>query len=207
MNARGLALVELLVASAIAGILMVALVGHVRAARNAQLAGETAHDTAAALQLATELLREELNRAGSGPWPLPMADEVGQLAPSESPEQFLSRGLRVASATGGHALTLVYIDDGLTTQTVARHLTFEAGQDGQGEPQLYRRSGTSPRQPWVAGIERMEVAGFLDAEGESVGLHQAAGRRVRALWLELHANGEQRNALLELPHLPQVTGP
>jgi hypothetical protein len=179
----------------------------VRAARNAQLAGETAHDTAAALQLAAELLREELNRAGSGPWPPPTAEEVGQLAASETPEQFLARGLRVVPVLDGHALTLVYIDDSLATQTVARHLTFEAGQDGQGQPQLYRRSGTSPRQPWVAGIERMEVVGLLDAEGESVGLSQAAGRRVRALWLELHANGEQRNVLLELPHLPEVTGP
>lgn len=207
MNRVGVTLVELLVAVAIAGLLLLALAGYMRASRNAQLAGEVGHEATLSLRLAADLLREQLLLAGSAPWPLPAAEDVQQLGAGHTPAQFLASGLQVTPVPGGHALGLVYLDDSLAGQPVARQYSFEAGVDGQGQPQLYRRSFASSRQPWVAGIERMVVAGFVAADGGSLGWQQAHGGRVRAVWLELHAQGQQLNVLLELPHRPGVATP
>src|SRR5690606_37015352 len=68
-RAAGFTLLELLVALAILAILGAALLGHVRSARAAAQAGETASTDELALRLAAELLREELRLAGARPWP------------------------------------------------------------------------------------------------------------------------------------------
>lgn len=208
MKRHGFTLTEVLVASAIAGLLMVALVGFVRSARGAALASESASEVSTTLRLATELLREELLLAGSAPWPLPEgAGAVDGLEGALTTAQFLAQGFQVSTAPGGHALRLVYVDDRVAGRPVARYLTFEAAVDGQGQPQLYRRSGTAPRQPWVAGVEEMTVVGAVTATGEMVGVSSVAGLRIRALWLELQAFGETTRALFELPHKPLVVHP
>jgi len=205
---RGFTLIEVLVAVAIAGLLLVALVGFVRTARGAALASETASEVTTTLRLASELLREELLLAGSAPWPLPAgAGAVEGLEGTQTTVQFLAQGLQVRAVPGGHALRLVYVDDRVAGRPVARYLTFEAAVDGQGQPQLYRRSGTSPRQPWVGGVEEMVVVGAVTASGELVGVASLPGNRVRALWLELVAAGATTRVLVELPHTPLVVAP
>ena len=208
MRRHGFGLVEVLVALALTGVLLVALLAYVRSARNAQVAGESAGEATQTLLLAAELLREELLRAGSGPWPLPISSqEVEGLGHDLTPAQFLGRGVQVRSVPGGQAVRIVYIDDSLAGGPVARDFTFEAGSDGQGQPQLYRRSGTGSRQPWVAGVESLRIAGVIDGDGSSLGWQQAAGGELRALWLELQAAGEERRVLLELPHRPRLAAP
>ena len=208
MRRLGFTLVEVLVALAIAGILMVALAGFVRSARGAAVAAESSSETAVTLRLATELLREELLLAGSAPWPLPVAGgDITGLEGAQTPAQFLAQGVQVSNVAGGHAVRLVYIDDRVAGQPVARHLTFEARPDSQGQPQLYRRAGASPRQPWVAGVERLTVMGGIDQAGAAVAVSSMAGRRLRALWVEFQAFGEVAVALFELPHRPLVVGP
>ena len=204
----GFTLTEVLVAVAIASLLLVALVGFVRSARGTALASEAASEITTTLRLAVELLREELLLAGSAPWPLPEdAGAVEGLEGAETSAQFLAQGLQVRAVPGGHALRLVYLDDRVAGRPVARYLTFEAAADGQGQPQLYRRSGGSPRQPWVGGVEEMVVVGAVTAPGELVGVGSLPGNRVRALWLELRAAGVTTRALFELPHAPWVVAP
>ena len=208
MKRHGFTLTEVLVASAIAGLLLVALVGFVRSARGAALTSESASEVTTTLRLATELLREELLLAGSAPWPLPEgAGAVEGLEGAQTAAQFLAQGLQVRLAPGGHALRFVYVDARVAGLPMARYLTFEAAVDGQGHPQLYRRSGTSPRQPWVAGVEEVTVVGAVTDTGEMLGVSSLPGSRVRALWLELHAVGETTRALFELPHKPLVVAP
>jgi len=193
---------------ALTGVLIVALIGYMRSARSAQVAGERAQEVSQTLQLAAELLREEMLQAGSAPWPLPASgDAVQGLGLGVGPVQFLERGLQLGPVAGGHALRIVYLDDSVAGAPVARDLTFEVTHDAQGEPQLYRRSGTASRQPWVAGVESLRVAGVVDGAGNAVGWQQAAGGAVRALWLELQAAGEERRVLLELPHRPRLSVP
>ncbi|MFA5550803.1 MAG: type II secretion system protein [Trueperaceae bacterium] len=208
MNRRAFTLTEVLVALGIAGLLLVALAGFVRSARGAAVASETSSEAAATIRLASELLREELLLAGSAPWPLPTGGEaVEGLEAAQTAAQFLAQGLEVHASPGGHALRLVYIDDRVAGRPVARQLAFEAAADGQGNPQLYRRSGSSPRQPWVAGVEAMTVVGAIGVTGELLGPTVLVGNRLRGLWLELRSGAEVASVLLELPHRPLVVGP
>ena len=208
MNRQAFTLTEVLVALGIAGLLLVALAGFVRSARGAAVSAETTSETTATIRLASELLREELHLAGSAPWPVPAgAGAVEGLEGAQTAAQFLAQGLEVRPSPGGHALRLVYIDDRVAGRPVARQLTFEAATDGQGQPQLYRRSGSSPRQPWVAGVESMTVVGAVSVTGELLGSAALPGNRLRGLWLELRSGAEVASVLLELPHRPLGVAP
>lgn len=200
--AAGLTLIEVMIALAVASLLLLVLASYVRAARQAQQANELGHDARLTLNLAVELLREELRLAGTGPWPLPAAPELG--AP---PGTLLTPALQLLPAPAGNALRVRYLDDRLAGPVVARDHTFEAAVDSQGQPQLYRRSGGGSRQPLVAGLEGMAVVGGIDAAGAQVGAGEVVGRRLRALWLELAAQGERRRVLVELPAVPLAVGP
>lgn len=201
----GLSLVETLIAVGIVVVVFGLLAANLGSARRAHRTVDDVSETAATLRLASELLREQLLLAGSAPWPVPSS--VTGVPAGLTPAQFVNQGLRVSQVGAGHSLRLVYVDDRLTGGVVARDLTFEAGLDGQGQPQLYRRAGSGARQPWVAGVELLVVEGAIGEGGVELGLGAFAGVPVRALRLRLEAQGASERVVLELPHRPVVVGP
>lgn len=207
----GFTLAETLVAAAIGALLLLLVAGQLATARRAHSASDEAVQAGSTLRLAADLLREELLLAGSAPWPAPADSTLVGLPAGQTAQQFLAGGLRVGASATGHSLRLTYVDDRLSGAPVARDLTFEAGVDGQGQPQLYRRSGSaggaSARQPWVAGVERLTITGGITASGTVVGLSQLAGTAVRALRVELEVRGEVSVVMLEVPHGVVVAGP
>ncbi|HZW98490.1 MAG TPA: prepilin-type N-terminal cleavage/methylation domain-containing protein [Trueperaceae bacterium] len=150
----GLTLVEVLVALAVSAVvlgLVGSLLGSARAASTAQ-AMATQPDRA--LDLAAELLTEEIGLAAFRPW--------RSLSEENGPEVVLTP---VAS---GHAVQLSFVDDRLEGPAVERSLTFDAREDGDGAHQLYRRSGGASRQPLVSGIAAVVVESLVTASGELV---------------------------------------
>ncbi len=195
-------LIELLMALAVAGVVLAPLLGYVRAARTAATAGETRSEVELTLQLAVELLREELRLSGALPWPPPP-----QVEGADDPEAFVAEALRVGAGAFGSSVRVRFVDHRLAGAPLAREHTYEARVDGNGEPQLYRRAGTSARQPLVAGVTWFEVVGAVDLAGSLLGPHELTGRRLTALQLEVRVDDATRRFLAELPSAPRAVGP
>lgn len=188
----GLTLVEALVALAVASLLLAAVGGVLGSARAAGDAEERATLPWRALDLAAELLEEEVGLAGHEPY--------GLAAPVASP------ALVVRSSPAGHELDVAFVDDRLSGPAVDRRLTFEAGVDSRGTPQLYRASGAGSRQPLVEGVAELAVEGVVDGAG--LLRAPAPGTsfpEARAVVLRLAApGGEQRVAVVLLGARPTV---
>lgn len=197
---RAFTLVELLVALAIGALLVAALLGYLRSTRLSAVTLESNADDALALQLAAELLREELRLAGARPWP------PGTVPGVDDPTTWLSAPLRVEPVGAGHRLFLRYLDHRLSGPLLARDLAYEVGVDGAGVSQLYRRTVGSPRQPLVAGVSSMKLVAIVDAGGtwQAWGSQILAGRKLAALLLELSSGQLTRQLVIELPNLPEL---
>lgn len=193
--ARGFTLVEALTTLALAALLL-ALVGALLVGgKRHGAATESAVDAAATLRLAGELLREELRLAGAAPWPRPAAvPDVPDV------EAWLAVSLRLTAA--GDSIRVRYVDHRLLGGPEARDLTFEAARDGAGEAQLYRRQAGSPRQPLVAGVDRLAVRAVVDAAGRSLPVDLADGLRVAALVVDLVVGASTAEVVVELPAKP-----
>lgn len=193
----GFTLVEVLVALAL-GALLLGLVGALLAGgRRHGAATETTVDAAATLRLAAELLREELRLTGAAPWPTPAAvPDVPDV------EGWLAAPLTLVVSATGSVVGARYVDHRLADGPVARDLTFEAAPDGAGEPQLYRRQAGSPRQPLVAGIDRLAVLEVVTASGVGLSPQAAGGHEVAALLIELGVGPVSALVVVELPTKP-----
>lgn len=195
----GFTLVEMLVALAL-GALLLGLVGALlTGGRRHGAATEAAVDAAATLRLAAELLREELRLTGAAPWPTP-----GAVPDVPDVEGWLATPLTLVVSAAGSVVGARYVDHRLADGPVARDLTFEAAPDGAGEPQLYRRQAGSPRQPLVAGIDRLTVLEVIAASGVGLPPEAADGREVAALLIELGVGHVSARVVVELPAKPLV---
>lgn len=171
----GLTLVEVLVALAICSVILGLVASLLGSARAATASQDRATEPARTLDLAAELLAEEIGLAGYRPW---------RLAPVETGPEIL-----IASTPNGHSLRVRFVDDRAEGPAVERLLTFEAREDGAGVPQLYRQSGASSRQPLVAGVESLVVEAIVTGAG--VALEPAPGSvHVGARGLVLYMAGE-----------------
>lgn len=188
----GLTLVEVLVTLAVSAVvlgLVGSLLGSARAASTAQM---MATQPDRALDLAAELLTEEVGLAGFRPW---------RLAPVET-----GPAVVITRAGSGDAVQVTFVDDRLAGPAVERALTFDAREDGDGVPQLYRRSGGASRQPLVAGVTKIVVEALVTAAGalaEPVAGTAYAG--VRGLVLRLNGEaGATRVAVVPTGSRPTV---
>src|SRR5690606_10463745 len=145
----GLTLIEVVVALTLASLLTLVLASLLSGTRASEAALDRTLDPVQTLDLASELLREEVALAGALPWP--PATAIDDLPDGLDVEGFVSRALEIGSPPGGHRITVRYVDDRLADGPRARVVTFEAGVDARSEPQLYRRPGTAARQPLVEG--------------------------------------------------------
>ncbi|HEX7040176.1 MAG TPA: prepilin-type N-terminal cleavage/methylation domain-containing protein [Trueperaceae bacterium] len=188
----GLSLVEVLIALAVASLLLAAVTGVLGSAKAAGDAEERAAEPRRALDLAAELLAEDVGLAGHAPFGL-----AGGAA---------SPGLVVRSAPAGHAVSVAFVDDRLSGPAAARLLTFEAGADARGVPQLYRASGVGSRQPLVEGVAGLAVEAVVDGAGALRA--PAPGETIpdaRAVVLRLTAaDAEERVAVVLLGARPTV---
>ena len=207
---RGVTLVELLIALALAGLLLTLIGGLLASARAAESSLGGSVEPRAALGLAAELVREEISLSGHLPYGSTAA-EVGDMDTSVD----LQSAALVVTANGGasdsgDAIRVWFVDDRLASGPVIRDLSFSTAVDSRGEAQLYRRSGvSSARQPLVAGIASLRVGAYLDASGLQVVGPALAGAaplsEVRGVVLELFApTGENRTVLIELPSRPTL---
>lgn len=201
----GVTLVELLVAMAIGALVLAAAAGLLSTARAGESTLTRGVQPRQALDLAAELLREEIALAAFVPWE-PAGPDVGTgtALPTGAGDLLVS-----AAGSASQTVHIAFLDDRLATGPVARDLSFSAGRDGRGVAQLYRRSGSSSRQPLVEGIARIGVEGYVDAGG----LHELAApvssaAAYPAIWavvLELATpTGEARRLLVELPSRPRL---
>jgi len=193
---RGLTLVELLVALAIAGVVLTLLAGLTAGARQGAGRTERRADTVATLRLSAELLAEELRLAGTVPWPPPANPAPEALA------AWLEPAVTVALGPAGDAVGLRGIDHRLAGAPLQRDVVFEVVVDGAGEWQLYRRPLGSPRQPLVAGVTGLHVRWVVTAAGARVSPVAADGQRIAALGLEIVVAGESLSVVAELPARP-----
>lgn len=187
----GVTLVELLVALAVSGLIVLVLLGQLRSSARAHDVGSGASDVTQALSLAAGLLREELSRAGEAPWP--NATEVWPL--------------ELDLSAGAHRLRVRYLDDRLVGGLTERDITLSVGLDARGQYQLYRSSAGGPRQPLVAGVERLEVVGGVSYEGANVPPHELSAVRLRALLLQLSVAEGLLEVVAPLPNAPVVSVP
>lgn len=146
----GFTLVELLVTLAVASLLLAIVSGVMGSARAAAAAEDRAVEPWRALDLAAELLAEELGLAGFEP-----------LGTERVPEPAVT----IRPAAGGHAITVSVVDDRVAGTPVRRQVRFEAGEDARGLPQLYRAAGVASRQPLVEGVLGLAVEAVVGADG------------------------------------------
>lgn len=191
-SANGLTLVEVLVALAIGSIVLGITVSLLSSARAATAAQASATEPSRVLDLAAEILSEEVGLSGFEPWQL-------QRGPTEP-------AIVVAPGSGGQALTVGFIDDRVEGPALDRLFTFEAAEDSTGRPQLYRRSGSTSRQPLVEGISHLALEALVTGAGELVSdPPPGTYRGVRGLILRLQEErGTERLAVIRTPAAPNV---
>lgn len=201
-RSRGVTLLEVLVVIGIAAILLMVLADLLRGTRAGETALERTLDPVQTLDLAAELLTEEASLAGSTPWPV--VTEVADLPDGLDVEAFLARGVVIEPVDGGHSITVTYVDDRLADGPRARTVTFDTGLDARSLPQLYRRPGSSPRQPLVEGIDALSAEQVIQA-GESRAPSDAlVGEPVQALIVKLEHGERWRHLVIELPSRPPL---
>lgn len=189
----GFTLVEVLLAIAIGGVLVVGVTRALSGDRRSARVTTERSDAQLSLDLAADLLGRELRRAGYVPY-APGAASVVHPWPV---------ALRIVLRPGraaGDTIEIRSIEDRLVTGPVARDLSFEAGIDGRGEPQLYRESGTGSRQPLVSGVAGLTVAGWVDVSGfHARALLVPGSLRPTLLTLRLVAGGSGSTRTFAVP--------
>jgi prepilin-type N-terminal cleavage/methylation domain-containing protein len=198
----GLTLVEVLIALAIASLITMALGQALRSTRASEAAVNRTLDPLQVLDLAAELLHEELSLAANLLWPLPA--HIEGLPDGADAMAFVTPGLVIDDGPAGGSVRVRYVDDRLAAGPLARDVTFEAGVDAAGEPQLYRRAGTSSRQPLVAGIESLGVVSVVQGGALLEPGAVEAGSPVSAVVLRLVAPEATRDVVIELPDRPVI---
>lgn len=198
----GLTLVEVVVALSIASLITLALGQLLRGTRASEAAVNRALDPLQALDLAAELLSEEVSLAANLVWPAPTV--IADLPAGVDARAFVTPGLVVEAGPDGDRVRVSYVDDRLADGPRARIVTYEAGPDSAGEPQLFRRPGASSRQPIVAGVESLSVVAVVRTGTQVAPSAVEVGAPVSAVVLRLYADGKVREVVIELPARPVV---
>lgn len=205
----GFTLVEALVALAVAAVVGVIAVAALRGERGqaAVLADVLARRTA--VDLAAELLSEEIGFAGSSPLSALVWQPGGHEPGSWSSETHLVVGLAGAGVEGEDTLGVSLFDERLAGPPLLRRLTFEAAADAGGTWQLYRRPDGASRQPLVEGVSGLSVIGVVGAfdadgwwgAGSLLGLEP---RPVSGIVVVVRAGDVARPLLIDLPNRPRA---
>lgn len=195
---RGLTLVEVLLAVALAALIALGALRLLATARGLTAAATNSSDRALAVDLGADLLAAELRRAGFVPFP-----SSGVTLPAGEPDLVLT--VRPASPTGD-SVRVRYVDDGLAGGPIVRDLVFTAGVDGRGVFQLYRATYGGRRQPLVEGIEALRVAGWVDGAGSHTRPELTSGPlQPWVLLLRVTpAGGDARTLAVPLPSRPRA---
>lgn len=205
----GFTLVEALVALAVAALVGVIAAAALRGERGqaAMLTDVLARRTA--VDLAAELLSEEIGLAGSSPLSALVWQPGGHEPGPWSSETHLAVGLAGSGAEGEDTLGLSFFDERVAGPPLLRRLTFESAADGSGTWQLYRRPDGASRQPLVEGVSGLSVIGLVGAleadgwwsAGSLLGLEP---RPVSGIVVVIHAGDVARPLLIDLPNRPRA---
>lgn len=204
---RGFTLIEALVALAVAAVVGVLAAASLRTERTQAAALTDVLSRRTALDLAAELLAEEIGFGASRQFSEVAAtvEEVESEVWLDSPQLTISLDTGgPATGGGGDALTIVFVDERLSGPPVLRTLTFEAAPDSAGVWQLYRRPGSSSRQPLVEGVTALSVVALI-GDGEWLGAASQVGGEpvvVSGVVILLAAGDVERPVVIELPNRP-----
>lgn len=193
----GVALLELLVALAITALVLAVVVRALHHGRQAERAVAEASEARATAALALDQAAQLVSRAGTAPWPRP--------AVATPPGPGLV--LRIdPAASSGDTISVRYLQLDAGGAPVERWFHLDARRDGRGTPTLYRAPEGSVRQPWVEGVERIAVRGWVDAGGVHDRAEAVSGPLAPvALLLEVRVAGEATVAAVPLPGRPVTT--
>jgi len=211
----GLGLLEALLALALTVVVLSLVARHLHAARGAERAVRGASEARATTSLALDLLSATVTRAGTAPWPRPAG-----ATPTPGPGLVLTvrggvaagagvgAGAGVATGAGvgagaGDVIALRFQALDASGEAIERWYHLDVATDGRGASNLYRRTHTGVRQPWVEGITRLTLAGWVDGAG----LHDRAAWRAgsieaAALLVEVRAGDAHGLAVVPLPGRP-----
>ncbi len=198
-RAFGLTLLEVLLAVALATLVGLVATRLLLVSRTSEGRLSETSDHARALDLAADLLGDELRRAGSEPFPPPSGGGLDRGEPSLE--------LLLGSGAYGDGIRVRYVDERVRGKPVARDLRFDVAVDGRGVGQLYRATASGNRQPLVQGIDGLRIVGWVDATGmHPRGALVPGPLRPWLLLLEVEAPGTMtRRVAAPLPSRPQAT--
>ena len=184
----GTTLLEMVLACALLGLLLVCALAAQTSAREAnEVNRETGHRSQIG-ELAAELLTYHLSAAGHR--------GLAELQDLGGPP--LALGNDVVS--GSDALTVRYVEERWYEQPTLRVLHFDVKRDSGGRWNLYLREEGATRQPAVQKVSGLQVERMILADGSSVTGDAALPVEVVALQLRLDfAWGDSRRLTVALP--------
>lgn len=170
----GFTLLEVLIATALIGVVLTAALGFLGSSSKAYGTLESAATQTQIMELAAEVLRYELELAGyAGAGVSAALSGAGiELHPSGRPDQ-------------PDAITIRYVEDRWLSQPTERAIRFEVGTDGNGTPNLYRREHGSARQPAVQEITNLKLRALFTPDGATRLPRQPWPERITGLQLDL----------------------
>lgn len=190
---RGTTLLEMLLACALLGMLLLAITGaHVKALEASEV-NEAVALRGQVAELATELLEYHLGLAGHRG----LKESLDLAGPALS----FSRPAR----GGSDALAVRYVEERWYGQPELRVLRFDVRRDSAGRWNLYLQEEGANRQPAVQDVSGLRVERVVTVEGESLPGDAQLPLDVVALVLRLEFSwGEDRTVTIGLPRVVRL---
>ena len=184
---RGSTLLEMLLASSLLAMLLLAAAQAQVHGREANEASREAGHRAQIVELASELVDYHLGLAG----------HRGLGAPRDLGGPALALE---ANPTASDAVAVRYVEERWYEEPTLRALHIDVRRDGSGRWNLYLREEGSTRQPAVQQVSGFDVTGLVLADGTSAPPEVGSPVEVTAIQVRLEfAWGESRDLTIALP--------
>jgi prepilin-type N-terminal cleavage/methylation domain-containing protein len=161
---KGITLVEMLIASAILGVILAALTGLFSSSSNAMQSNKTLSDQQQNAAVSEQVLKYELGLAG---YRGVSQDDLDNNTFSGTGQTLLvTKGIGTAS----DSIRVRYFEDrlyGEGSEDVLRDVTFAIGPSN-GKSYLTRQEGSGTASPLVEGVTKLKITNYVKRNGEVI---------------------------------------